>query len=43
MESTVRLNNAGDFALPPSRVEALYSPEMFGESPNARVKVVTAP
>ena len=42
MEYTVRLNNAGDFALPPSRVEAMYAPEMFGESPNARVKVQVA-
>jgi hypothetical protein len=40
MEYTVRLNNVGDFALPPSRVEALYAPEMFGEAPNARVRVV---
>ena len=39
MQYTVRLNNVGDFALPPSRVEAMYAPEMFGESPNARVKV----
>lgn len=39
VEYTVRLNNAGDFALPPSRVEAMYAPEMFGETPNARVKV----
>ncbi len=39
VEYTVRLNNVGDFALPPSRVEALYAPEMFGETPNARVKV----
>ena len=39
---TVRLNNAGSFALPPSRVEALYAPEMFGEAPNARVKVEAA-
>ena len=39
MEYTVRLNNVGDFALPPSRVEAMYAPEMFGEVPNARVKV----
>ena len=39
MEYTVRLNNVGDFALPPSRVEAMYAPEMFGEMPNARVKV----
>jgi hypothetical protein len=36
---TVRLNNAGEFSLPPSRVEAMYAPEMFGETPNARVKV----
>ena len=39
MEYTVRLNNVGDFALPPSRVEAMYAPEMFGEAPNGRVKV----
>ncbi|WP_029525577.1 alpha-2-macroglobulin family protein [Polaromonas glacialis] len=39
---TVRLNNVGSFALPPSRVEALYAPEMFGEAPNARVKVEAA-
>jgi hypothetical protein len=39
MEYTVRLNNAGDFTLPPSRVEAMYAPEMFGEAPNARVRV----
>ena len=42
MEYTVRLNNVGDFALPPIRVEAMYAPEMFGESPNARVKVQVA-
>jgi uncharacterized protein YfaS (alpha-2-macroglobulin family) len=39
MEYTVRLNNVGAFSLPPSRVEAMYAPEMFGELPNARVKV----
>jgi uncharacterized protein YfaS (alpha-2-macroglobulin family) len=39
MEYTLRLNNVGDFALPPSRAEALYAPEMFGEVPNARVQV----
>jgi len=42
MDYTVRLNNVGNFALPPSRVEAMYAPEMFGESPNARVKVEAA-
>ena len=40
MQYTVRLNNAGTFALPPTRVEALYAPEMFGEWPNAAVRVV---
>ena len=40
IEYTVRLNNVGEFAMPPTRVEAMYAPEMFGESPNARVKVV---
>lgn len=30
----VRLNNAGDFHLPPTRVEAMYAPENFGEVPN---------
>ena len=39
MEYTIRLNNAGEFSLPPSRVEAMYAPEIFGEAPNARVSV----
>jgi uncharacterized protein YfaS (alpha-2-macroglobulin family) len=42
LEYTIRLNNAGEFSLPPSRVEAMYAPEMFGESPNARVRVEAA-
>jgi uncharacterized protein YfaS (alpha-2-macroglobulin family) len=36
LEYTLRLNNPGDFGLPQTRVEAMYAPEMFGESPNAR-------
>jgi uncharacterized protein YfaS (alpha-2-macroglobulin family) len=40
MEYTIRLNNVGSFAVPPSRVEAMYAPEVFGEAPNARVTVV---
>ena len=40
LQYTLRLNNAGDFQLPPTRAEALYAPEMFGELPNARVRVV---
>jgi uncharacterized protein YfaS (alpha-2-macroglobulin family) len=39
VEYTLRLNNAGAFQLPPTRVEAMYSPEMFGELPNAPVSV----
>ena len=39
VEYTVRLNNPGSFALPPTRVEAMYAPESFGEAPNAAVEV----
>jgi uncharacterized protein YfaS (alpha-2-macroglobulin family) len=39
LEYTVRFNAAGEFRLPPTRVEALYAPEMFGESPNQPVTV----
>ncbi|MDR2325670.1 MAG: alpha-2-macroglobulin [Acidovorax sp.] len=42
VEYTMRLNNAGTFALPPTRVEALYAPEMFGEAPNATMQVKQA-
>ncbi|MFT3849285.1 MAG: alpha-2-macroglobulin family protein [Propionivibrio sp.] len=38
-EYTLRLNNAGEFALPATRVEAMYAPEVFGEAPNAKVMV----
>ncbi len=34
VEYTVRLNNSGQFTLPPTRVEAMYNPEMFGAAPN---------
>jgi hypothetical protein len=39
VEYTVRLNNEGQFNLPPTRAEAMYSPEMFGEIPNGVFKV----
>lgn len=39
VEYTLRLNNPGTFELPETRVEAMYAPEMFGESPNASVTV----
>jgi len=34
VEYTLRLDNAGSFRLPPTRVEAMYAPEAFGEAPN---------
>jgi hypothetical protein len=39
VEYTVRFNNPGQFLLPATRVEAMYAPEMFGESPNATIVV----
>ena len=39
VEYTYRMNNGGTFLLPPTRVEALYAPEMFGEAPNGAVEV----
>ena len=39
VEYTLRVNNPGRFELPPTRVEAMYAPEMFGELPNAAVTV----
>jgi hypothetical protein len=39
LEYTLRLNQSGTFHLPPTRVEALYAPEMMGEIPNAPFEV----
>ena len=39
VEYAIRLDQAGTFGLPPTRVEALYAPEMFGELPNASLEV----
>ena len=39
MEYTLRLNSSGRFGLPPTRVEAMYAPESFGELPNAAWQV----
>jgi hypothetical protein len=38
-EYVIRLNQGGTFQLPSTRVEALYSPEMFGELPNQPMRV----
>ena len=39
VEYSMRLNNPGKFALPPTRVEAMYAPESFGEAPNTAIEV----
>jgi hypothetical protein len=39
VEYTIRLNQAGVFQLPTTRVEALYEPDMLGELPNAPFEV----
>jgi alpha-2-macroglobulin len=39
VEYTLRLNQAGRFVLPGTRVEALYAPEMFGELPGDVIEV----
>jgi alpha-2-macroglobulin len=39
VEYAVRLNGTGKFTLPPTRVEAMYSPEIRGQLPNAPVTV----
>ncbi len=35
VEYVIRINGVGSFALPPTRVEAMYSPEIRGQLPNA--------
>jgi len=40
VEYSVRLNGAGVFQLPNSRVEAMYAPEMYAEAPNDAVEVL---
>ncbi len=40
LEYTLRLNNDGAFQLPPTRVEAMYAPEAYGEAPNGVMEVV---
>ncbi len=40
IEYTVRLNTAGSFSLPATRMEALYQPDVYGELPNPNTVVV---
>lgn len=39
-EYAVRLNGTGHFSLPPTRVEAMYSPDISGQLPNTPMVVV---
>jgi hypothetical protein len=39
LEYTLRLNNAGRFLLPGTRVEAMYAPENFAELPQQQLEV----
>jgi uncharacterized protein YfaS (alpha-2-macroglobulin family) len=39
IEYTIRLNQSGRFLMPPTRVEALYAPDVHGELPIAPVEV----
>ena len=39
VEYDVRLNNAGEFVLPGTRVEAMYAPEVFGAAPLGKLVV----
>ncbi len=39
VEYTLRLNASGRFGLPPTRVEAMYAPDSFGELPNTAIEV----
>ncbi len=40
LEYTIRLNQSGRLRLPPTRVEAMYAPEMFAERPNESLEVL---
>jgi uncharacterized protein YfaS (alpha-2-macroglobulin family) len=39
VEYAVRINSAGRFQLPPTHVEAMYSPEIRASLPNAPLDV----
>lgn len=40
LQYRVRLNNAGTFSVPPSRVDALYAPGLFAALPNEAITVL---
>ncbi|MCX8000184.1 MAG: hypothetical protein N3A69_14720, partial [Leptospiraceae bacterium] len=40
VEYTFRINAEGNFLLPQTRIEAMYSPELYGEYPNPRFEIL---
>ncbi|TCT04061.1 alpha-2-macroglobulin family protein [Paralcaligenes ureilyticus] len=42
VQYTVRLNTVGQFKLPPTRIEAMYQPDVFGVAPNSAGVAVRA-
>jgi uncharacterized protein YfaS (alpha-2-macroglobulin family) len=42
LQYTMRINTPGTFTMPPTRVEGLYAPDVFGAIPNSPFKVVHA-
>ncbi|MEO6985245.1 MAG: alpha-2-macroglobulin family protein, partial [Paralcaligenes sp.] len=42
VQYTVRLNTIGQFNLPPTRIEAMYQPDVFGVAPNSAGVAVQA-
>jgi len=40
VEYTIRLNQGGRFTMPPTRAEALYAPELLGETPQPAIEVL---
>ena len=39
IDYTLRINQSGKFALPPTHVEAMYAPDVFADTPNATIEV----
>jgi hypothetical protein len=39
LEYTIRLNQEGKFLLPQTRIEAMYSPDLYGEYPGLKFEI----
>ncbi len=40
IEYTFRINSEGNFILPQTRIEAMYSPDLYGEYPNPKFEII---